>query len=44
MMGLQYVGKFDELAIFDRALDAGEVKRLHALPQGLKEIVPRKTP
>ena len=30
MLGLSFTGLFDELAIFDRALDAGEVRGLHA--------------
>lgn len=29
MLGLGFKGLFDELAIFDRALDAGEIRRLH---------------
>jgi hypothetical protein len=29
MLGLSYVGRFDELAIFDRALSPAEVARLH---------------
>ena len=35
MMGIGYLGLWDELAIFNRALTAEEVGRLHALPTGV---------
>lgn len=38
-LGLSYIGLFDELTIFDRALTAGEVKELHQLPNGVKELL-----
>jgi hypothetical protein len=34
-LGVNYVGLFDELAVFERALDAAEVKLLHELPKGV---------
>jgi hypothetical protein len=38
-LGLSYVGLFDELSIFDRALTASEVAALHALPQGVTALL-----
>ena len=38
-LGLNYIGKMDELAIFDKALDANEVQLLFQLEQGVKELV-----
>jgi hypothetical protein len=38
-LGLSYIGLFDELTIFDRALSAGEVKQLHELPTGVKALL-----
>jgi hypothetical protein len=38
-MGLSYVGLFDELSIFDRALTGQEVAALHALPQGVTALL-----
>ena len=35
VLGINYVGLFDELAFFDRALTAAEVKELFELPAGL---------
>ena len=38
-LGLSYIGLFDELTIFDRALKAAEVKKLHQLPGGVKALL-----
>ena len=35
MLGINYVGDFDELAIFDTALKPGAVEKLYRLPRGL---------
>ena len=37
-VGLGYVGLFDELAIFDRALNADDVRLLYKLPAGLTAV------
>jgi len=37
-VGVSYVGLFDELAVFDRALSDQEVARLHGLKRGVAEI------
>ena len=37
-VGLGYVGLFDELAIFNRALSADEVRAIYELPAGLEAI------
>ncbi len=42
MLGLSYVGLMDDLAIFDRALTAEEIKQLYSLPQGVSSL--HKTP
>ena len=34
-LGINYVGRYDELALFDRALSADEVAELHALDGGV---------
>ncbi len=34
-LGHNYVGRVDDLAVFDRALSAAEVKALNALPAGV---------
>ena len=34
-VGLGYVGMFDELSIYNRALSAAEVRALYELPAGL---------
>jgi len=39
-LGVNYVGLFDELALFDRALSADEVKALHALDAGASALRP----
>jgi len=40
VLGASYVGKMDDLAVFDRALNAAEVQRLFALPRGVAELHP----
>ena len=39
-LGLRYVGLYDELALFDRALTNEEVAMLHALEGGVAELHP----
>ena len=34
-LGVQYIGLMDDLAIFDRALDAAEIKTLFDAPRGV---------
>lgn len=43
-MGLACTGRFDDLAIFDRALDGTEVKALYVLPGGVAELHPGESP
>ena len=38
-MGLSYVGLFDELSVFERALSDAEVAALHALPRGVTGLL-----
>jgi len=38
MLGLSYIGDFDELTIFNRALSGDEVEFLRTLPQGVAEL------
>jgi hypothetical protein len=38
MIGILYIGDFDDLAIFNRALAADEVRYLRDLPQGVRGI------
>jgi hypothetical protein len=38
MLGIQYIGGMDELAIFDKALTAEEVVRLMKLEGGVKSL------
>ena len=40
MLGLSYIGLWDELAVFDRALGPDEVQQLHRLPRGVAELHP----
>lgn len=46
MLGLSYVGLFDELSLFNRALAPEEIARLHALPDGVQSLLKEriKTP
>jgi len=36
MLGISYIGDFDDLAIFDRALTSEEIATVYQLPDGLK--------
>lgn len=38
VLGAAYVGHMDDLAVFDRSLTAAEVKHLHGLKQGVREL------
>jgi hypothetical protein len=38
MLGINYVGRMDDLAVFDRELSPSEVEQLHTLPMGIKSI------
>jgi hypothetical protein len=38
-MGLSYIGLFDELSVFSRALSDAEIATLHALPQGVSGLL-----
>jgi hypothetical protein len=38
MIGIYYIGDFDDLAIFNRALTADEVAQLHGLPEGVGKL------
>jgi hypothetical protein len=38
-IGASYVGLFDELSLFNRALTSAEVQTLHGLPQGLRSVL-----
>ena len=38
-LGLNYVGKMDEVALFKRALSAEEIRLLRELPEGLKTLL-----
>ncbi len=42
MLGLSYVGLFDELSLFDRALSAEEIASLHQLPKGVRGLLKAK--
>jgi hypothetical protein len=37
-VGFDYVGRFDELAIFNRALSPAEIGSLHTLPRGIQSL------
>lgn len=39
MLGLSYVGLFDELSLFDRALSGEEIAALHQLPKGVRGLL-----
>lgn len=41
MLGLNYVGLMDDLAIFDRALEADEIQFVYQLPEGVGMLVPQ---
>ena len=38
VLGASYVGHMDDLAVFNRALTAGEVQRLYELKRGVSEL------
>jgi hypothetical protein len=38
MLGLGYTGWMDDLAVFDRALTADEVRALNRLPRGVSDL------
>ena len=38
MLGLSYIGDFDDLAVFDRALTQAEVQQLYGLKGGVKDL------
>jgi hypothetical protein len=38
VLGASYVGQMDDLAVFNRALTAGEVQWLYALKRGVGEL------
>jgi len=40
LLGVSYAGLMDDLALFDRALDAGEISRLFTLQEGVRELHP----
>lgn len=40
MLGLSYIGDFDDLAIFNRALSEAEVQTLHGLKAGVADLHP----
>lgn len=39
VLGLNYVGLFDELMVFDKALSPQEVQQVYSLPEGGKELM-----
>jgi hypothetical protein len=39
MIGITYLGLFDELAVFDRALSDDEVERLYGLRRGVRDLI-----
>jgi hypothetical protein len=44
MLGLGYIGLWDELAIFNRALTTEEVRQLHGLKNGVRDLGAGKRP
>jgi hypothetical protein len=38
-LGLGYIGLLDELSIFRRTLDGGEVRTLHGLESGVTALI-----
>jgi hypothetical protein len=38
VLGASYVGRLDDLAVFNRVLSEAEVKELYALPNGVKDL------
>lgn len=39
MLGVSYIGLYDDLSVFNRALSEVEVQRLHALPRGVTGLI-----
>lgn len=44
VLGSNYVGHLDELAVFDRVLTSEEISTLHSLPKGARELHQRARP
>ncbi|MEE3373172.1 MAG: LamG-like jellyroll fold domain-containing protein [Planctomycetota bacterium] len=40
MLGINYVGQLDDLAIFDRTLTVGEIETILKLPEGIRSLGP----
>jgi hypothetical protein len=40
MLGLSYIGLFDDLAVFDRALTEAEVAQVYRLEGGIRSLTP----
>jgi hypothetical protein len=38
MLGLSYVGLYDEVAVFNRALTDSEIRTLHELKEGIRSL------
>ncbi len=38
LLGIYFVGQFDDLSVFDRALSASEMKQVFELPDGIKSL------
>ena len=38
-LGLSYIGLWDELAVFNRALTAEEIRQLHGLKNGVRDLI-----
>lgn len=41
VLGANYVGDYDDLAVFDRGLTDAEVERVHGLKTGIRELYPK---
>jgi hypothetical protein len=37
-LGLSYIGLWDELSVFNRALTADEIRHLHGLKNGVRDL------
>jgi hypothetical protein len=38
MLGLEYIGDFDDLAVFRKALTPAEIQQLFQLPGGVSDL------
>ncbi len=38
LLGISYVGQFDDFSVFDRALSAAEMKQIYQLPEGINSL------